>query len=117
MPEMLSPSSAMVGQGLGKDCALVTDGRFSGATHGIMVGHVSPEAFDGGPIAVVNDGDRIVIDTERNDLSFLNVDEDEIQSRLKRWKLGGGGKIHHRSGVLRKYSKMVSSAHYGAVTH
>ena len=117
MPEMLSPSSALVGSGLGKDVALVTDGRFSGATHGIMVGHVTPESQDGGPIAIVQDGDRIVIDTEHNDLSFLDLDSEVIESRLERWRSEGGGKIRHRSGVLRKYANIVSSAHYGAVTH
>ena len=117
MPEMLSPSAALVGSGLGKNVALVTDGRFSGATHGIMVGHVTPEATDGGPIAIIQDGDRIVIDTERNDLSFLDLGSEEIESRLEHWRRQGGGKIQHRSGVLRKYANMVSSAHYGAVTH
>ena len=117
MPEMLSPSSALVGSGLGKDVALVTDGRFSGATHGIMVGHVTPESQDGGPIAIVQDGDRIVIDTEHNDLSFLDLDSEVIESRLERWRSEGGGQIRHRSGVLRKYANIVSSAHYGAVTH
>ena len=107
MPEMLSPSSAIVGIGLGKEVALVTDGRFSGATHGIMVGHVSPEAAQGGPIAVVRDGDRIAIDTTvfleggsstrdgdkggpdgfgREGLSLL-VPQEEIDQRLEDWRV------------------------------
>ncbi len=85
MPEMLRVTAAIVGAGLGKDVALVTDGRFSGATRGFMVGHVAPEAAVGGPIAVVEDGDRVLIDVENGRLDLL-VPEEEIKRRLKNWQ-------------------------------
>lgn len=114
MPEMLSPSAAIVGAGLGADVALVTDGRFSGATHGIMVGHVTPEAVDGGPIAIVRDGDLVRIDTSDATLDLV-VDAGEIDRRLREdWTRPP---VKYENGVLAKYAKTVSSAHYGAVTH
>ena len=86
MLEMLSPTSAIMGKGLGEDVALITDGRFSGGSHGFVVGHVTPEAFDGGPIAIVKNGDRISIDAESNTIS-LEVSDDEIKIRLKSWQM------------------------------
>ena len=113
MPEMLSPGAALVGAGLGKDVPLVTDGRFSGASHGIMIGHVSPEAAEGGPIALVEDGDIITIDVGTKALDLL-VSDDELASRRARWK--PVLKIENPRGVLAKYARQVKSAHYGAVT-
>ena len=112
MREMLSPSSALMGAGLGKDVALVTDGRFSGGTHGIMIGHVSPEAQAGGVIAVVQEGDEIEIDLDRGELN-LNLDEGEIARRLAQWQAPGA---RYPRGVLAKYARLVSSASRGAVT-
>jgi dihydroxy-acid dehydratase len=112
MREMLSPSAALMGAGLGKDVALVTDGRFSGGTHGIMVGHVAPEAQDGGAIAVVRDGDRIAIDPGKRSIS-LELSEAEISGRLSRWK---APEPKYGRGVLGKYSRLVGSASKGAVT-
>ena len=112
MREMLSPSSALMGAGLGKDVALVTDGRFSGGTHGIMIGHVAPEAQVGGVLAVVREGDTIEIDLKRGELN-LNLDEDEIARRLARWQAPA---IRYQRGVLAKYAQLVSSASRGAVT-
>jgi len=114
MPEMLSPSSAIVGTGLGPDVALVTDGRFSGATHGIMVGHVTPEGAEGGPIALVRDGDKIRIDTQKRELSLL-VSDDVLSDRREAWN--PPEPKFRATGVLKKYVRSVSSAHYGAVTH
>lgn len=112
MPEMLSPSSALIGAGLGKTVALVTDGRFSGATHGIMIGHIAPEAADGGPLALVEEGDRIRIDIGSKSLDLL-VDEDTLTRRRATW-VAPATKV--TSGVLRKYANVVKSAHHGAVT-
>ncbi len=84
MPEMLKPTSALMGAGLGKDVALITDGRFSGGTHGFVVGHVVPEAQEGGPIALINDGDIISIDAEKN-LIDVNLSKSELESRRKKW--------------------------------
>jgi dihydroxy-acid dehydratase len=112
MREMLSPSSALMGAGLGKDVALVTDGRFSGGTHGIMIGHVAPEAQAGGVIAVVQEGDEIEIDLERGELN-LNLDEGEIARRLAQWQ---APEARYPRGVLAKYARLVSSASRGAVT-
>ncbi|MDT7903577.1 MAG: dihydroxy-acid dehydratase [Caldivirga sp.] len=112
MPEMLRVTSAIVGAGLGQDVALVTDGRFSGATRGLMVGHVAPEAAVGGPIAVVEDGDRVIIDVENGRLD-LAVPEDEIKRRLSRWQ---PPPPRYRSGLLAKYASLVTSASMGAVT-
>jgi dihydroxy-acid dehydratase len=113
MPEMLSPGAALVGQNLGKKVPLVTDGRFSGASHGIMVGHVTPEAAQGGPLAIVRDGDIIKIDKRKQSLD-LDLSAAEIEARLKAW-VPPPSKC--RNGVLAKYAKLVSSAHTGAVTN
>eukprot|EP01098_Paradermamoeba_levis_P004660 TRINITY_DN1985_c0_g1_i1.p1 TRINITY_DN1985_c0_g1~~TRINITY_DN1985_c0_g1_i1.p1 ORF type:complete len:585 (+),score=189.63 TRINITY_DN1985_c0_g1_i1:58-1812(+) len=112
MPEMLSPGAALVGAGLGKDVALVTDGRFSGASHGIMIGHVTPEAQDGGPIALVANGDVITIDVA-NRLLSIQLSDEELAERKKNW--APPQKNFPRTGVLAKYRKLVTSAHYGAV--
>lgn len=111
MREMLAVTSAVVGQGLDKDVALITDGRFSGATRGIMVGHITPEAFVGGPIAIVKDGDYITIDGEKGVLT-LDVDQNEIEKRLKGWKPPSP---RYESGFLAQYSKLVGSASEGAI--
>ncbi len=112
MREMLSPSAALMGVGLGKDVALITDGRFSGGTHGIMVGHISPEAAVGGPIALVAEGDMIDIDVTKREINIL-VDEKEMQERKKKWKVPIP---RYMRGVLAKYAKLVGSASKGAVT-
>jgi dihydroxy-acid dehydratase len=110
MPEMLSPGAALVGQGLGPHVALVTDGRFSGASHGIMIGHVTPEARDGGPLAVVRDGDIVRIDTKAQTLD-LAISTEEIAARLKAWS---PPPEKATKGTLAKYTKLVQSAHLGA---
>ena len=112
MREMLSPTSAIMGKGLGQDVALITDGRFSGGSHGFVVGHVTPEAQQGGPIAIVEDGDEIVIDAESNQLT-LNLQQAEIDARLARWQ---APPLRYRRGVLAKYARAVNSASLGAVT-
>jgi dihydroxy-acid dehydratase len=112
MREMLAVTGAMKGAGRGADAALVTDGRFSGGTHGYCVGHVSPEAVDGGPIAFVEDGDRIVIDAGRHTLDLL-VDDAELASRKSDWKLP---EPRYTSGVLAKYAKLAQGAEHGAIT-
>jgi dihydroxy-acid dehydratase len=112
MPEMLGITSAIVGRGLGDSVALVTDGRFSGATRGLMIGHVAPEAAHGGPIAVVRDGEVITIDVDARTLA-LDVDEAELAHRLAAWT---PPEPRARSGVLAKYARSVSSAARGAVT-
>jgi dihydroxy-acid dehydratase len=112
MPEMLRVTAALVGAGLGETVAMVTDGRFSGATKGIMVGHVAPEAAAGGPIAYVSDGDRIVIDTEKGALSLL-VPQAEIERRMKTTELKPP---KAQTGLLAKYASLVASASMGAVT-
>ncbi|MFZ4700647.1 MAG: dihydroxy-acid dehydratase [Candidatus Methylumidiphilus sp.] len=112
MREMLSPTSAVMGKGLGKDVALITDGRFSGGTHGFVVGHITPEAFVGGPLAVVENGDKITIDAETHELT-LHVDADVVSRRLAQWQQP---KRRYERGVLAKYAKLVSSASEGAVT-
>jgi dihydroxy-acid dehydratase len=112
MREMLSPSSALMGAGLGKSVALVTDGRFSGGTHGIMIGHVAPEAQVGGVIAVVQEGDVVEIDLKRGELN-LRLDQEEISRRLAQWQCP---EPRYRRGVLAKYAMLVSSASQGAVT-
>ena len=112
MREMLSPSSALMGAGLGKDVALVTDGRFSGGTHGIMIGHVAPEAQAGGVLAAVVEGDTIEIDLDRGELNLM-LPEGEIAKRLAQWQ---APKARYKSGVLAKYATLVSSASRGAVT-
>ena len=114
MPEMLSPGSALLGAGLGKDVALITDGRFSGASHGIMVGHVTPEAADGGPMAAVHDGDRVEIDLVAGTLRVAELEDDgELERRMADWQPPPPPK----RGVLAKYARNVRSAHYGATTH
>jgi dihydroxy-acid dehydratase len=112
MREMLSPTSAVMGRGLGKEVALITDGRFSGGTHGFVVGHITPEAFDGGPLAIVKNGDVITIDAERRTIDLL-VSQSEIRKRLKSWKRP---KPRYRRGVLAKYAAHVTTASLGAVT-
>ena len=112
MREMLSPTSAIMGKGLGKDVALVTDGRFSGGTHGFVVGHITPEAYVGGALAIVENGDSITIDAENNVLT-LHVDENEIARRLTKWQQPAP---RYTRGVLAKYAKLVNSASLGAVT-
>jgi len=112
MREMLSTTAALVGQGLGKKVAMVTDGRFSGGTRGFMVGHVAPEAYVGGPIALVKDGDEITIDTETN-LIDLHVSEKELESRRNQWSKP---KPNYTTGALAKYATLVGSAANGAIT-
>lgn len=112
MQEMLSPTSAIMGRGLGNDVALMTDGRFSGGSHGFVVGHVTPEAADGGPIALVENGDQITIDAEQN-LMTLHVDNAELARRKALWV---APEPKYKRGVLAKFIKQVSSASLGAVT-
>ena len=112
MREMLSPTGAIMGKGLGKDVALITDGRFSGGSHGFVVGHVTPEAAVGGPIAIIRDGDGITIDAENRTLN-LNVPQEEIDARLSNWTAPAPKETR---GVLAKYAKLVCSASEGAVT-
>ncbi|XP_064384049.1 dihydroxy-acid dehydratase-like [Halichondria panicea] len=113
MPEMLSPGSALVGAGLGKTVPLVTDGRFSGASHGIMIGHVTPEAFVGGPIALVENGDMISIDAVNRRVD-LEVSKEVLTARKACWKIPQ--ERQKVKGLLAKYRRSVSSAHTGAVT-
>ncbi|MHC8411791.1 dihydroxy-acid dehydratase [Pseudomonas sp. Hz4] len=112
MREMLSPTSAVMGKGLGKDVALITDGRFSGGSHGFVVGHITPEAFDGGPIALIEDGDKITIDAETRQIT-VDVSDTELAERKTRWVRP---ESKYKRGVLAKYAKTVSSASEGAVT-
>ncbi len=112
MPEMLKPTSMIIGAGLGKEVALITDGRFSGGTHGFVVGHISPEAQVGGPLALVEDGDEIEIDIHHNLLN-LNCSQKELDSRSNNWY---APKLKETKGTLYKYSKMVSSASKGCIT-
>ena len=112
MREMLSPTSAIMGKGLGKEVALITDGRFSGGSHGFVVGHITPEAFVGGPLAIVRTGDPITIDAASREIS-LNIPAKEIKSRRAKWK---APTPRYTRGVLAKYAKLVNSAHLGAVT-
>jgi len=112
MREMLSPTGAIMGKGLGDKVALITDGRFSGGSHGFVVGHVSPEAAVGGPLALVHDGDKITIDAKKRTLD-LNVSAAELKRRRAKWV---APKSIAKKGVLAKYVREVSSASYGAVT-
>tara|TARA_R110002110_G_scaffold413729_1_gene641603 strand:- start:92701 stop:94374 length:1674 start_codon:yes stop_codon:yes gene_type:complete len=112
MREMLSPTSALMGKGLGSDVALITDGRFSGGSHGFVVGHITPEASEGGPIAVIEDGDEIVIDAEACDIT-VKLSAAEIEKRLADWQ---PPPPRYTRGLLAKYAKTVSSASEGAVT-
>jgi dihydroxy-acid dehydratase len=111
MPEMLAPTGALIGQGLGESVGLITDGRFSGGTWGMVVGHVAPEAFDGGTIALVHEGDIITIDAHQL-LLQLNVPEDEIARRRAAWKRP---EPRYTRGVLGKFAKNAASASKGAV--
>jgi len=112
MREMLATTAALVGQGLGKKVAMVTDGRFSGGTRGFMVGHVAPEAYVGGPIALVKNGDKITIDTETNTLD-IHVSEEELETRRKQWSKP---EPNYKTGALAKYATLVGSAANGAIT-
>ena len=111
MREMLSPTAAIVGKGLGDKVAFLTDGRFSGGTHGFVVGHISPEAHIGGPLAFVHEGDIISINAETNEIN-LEVPEETLKIRKENWIKP----IENEQGVLNKYCKMVTSASKGAVT-
>jgi len=113
MREMLSTTSAIYGQGMGERVALITDGRFSGATRGFCVGHVSPEAAVGGPIALLRDGDRIVIDAEQGTLEVA-LSAEELERRRAQWT---PRETIYASGALWKYAQLVGPAHEGAVTH
>lgn len=112
MPEMLTPTSAIMGAGLGKDVALITDGRFSGGSHGFIVGHVTPEAQEGGPIALLRDGDRITIDAEQNTLS-VDLSDEELSKRRSAWKMPP---YKASRGTLAKYIRLVKNASLGCVT-
>ena len=112
MREMLSPTSAINGRGLSKEVALITDGRFSGGSHGFVIGHITPEAFEGGPIALLEDGDEIEIDAEAQTISVV-IDDDTLERRRENWKQP---KPYTDRGVLAKYARLVSSASLGAVT-
>ncbi|MSR66624.1 MAG: dihydroxy-acid dehydratase, partial [Pedosphaera sp.] len=112
MREMLGPTSAIMGRGLGKEVALITDGRFSGGTRGFVVGHITPEASVGGPLALIEEGDSITIDAEKRALS-LAVSAKILAARKKKWK---APKPRYTRGVLAKYAHLVTSATYGAVT-
>ena len=112
MPEMLMPTSILMGAGLGQEVALLTDGRFSGGSHGFIIGHVTPEAQDGGPIALVEDGDLIAIDAKENRID-LEVAPEEIARRKKAW---GAPPLKATRGTLYRYIKDVKSASEGCVT-
>ncbi|GGX88467.1 dihydroxy-acid dehydratase [Litchfieldella qijiaojingensis] len=112
MREMLTPTSAIMGRGLGSEVALITDGRFSGGSHGFVVGHITPEAFDGGPIALVQDGDKITIDAEADTID-VHISDEELMRRRAAWRQP---EPRYTRGVLSKYAKTVSSASTGAVT-
>jgi dihydroxy-acid dehydratase len=112
MPEMLKPTSAIIGAGLGKSVALITDGRFSGGTHGFVVGHITPEAYDGGGIALVQDNDIIELDAVKNTIN-LKVDEKILAERRKNWKQPA---LKATKGILFKYAQSVKSADKGCVT-
>jgi dihydroxy-acid dehydratase len=112
MPEMLAPTSAIIGKGLGETVGLITDGRFSGGTWGMVVGHVAPEAFVGGTIALVHEGDSITIDA-LNQLIQLNVSEPELAERRLLWRAPAP---RYTRGVLAKYAALASSASKGAIT-
>ena len=112
MPEMLKPTAAVVGAGLGKDVALITDGRFSGGSHGFVVGHITPEAQEGGPLAIIEDGDIIAINAKNNTLS-VKLSDAEIEDRKRRWKKPA---YKFNKGVLKKYINSVATASEGCVT-
>ncbi len=113
MREMLAVTAALVGKGLGEEVGLITDGRFSGGTHGLVVGHISPEAFDGGNIALLRNGDMITIDS-RTQILHVDLSEEELTNRRKEWKQP---ELRFKSGVLAKYAKLVQSATNGAITN
>jgi dihydroxy-acid dehydratase len=112
MREMLHVTAALVGEGLGDEVALITDGRFSGATHGLMVGHIAPEAFRGGPIALLHDGDMVTVDVEARRLD-MDVDPGELDRRRSEWRQP---EPRYTSGVFAKYAATVGSASEGART-
>ena len=112
MPEMLTPTSAIMGAGLGKDVALITDGRFSGGSHGFLVGHITPEAQEGGPIALIRTGDRITIDAEKN-LLLVDLSEQEFAARRETWRMPP---FKSTRGTLAKYIRLVKNASFGCVT-
>jgi dihydroxy-acid dehydratase len=112
MPEMLTPTSAIVGAGLGKDVALITDGRFSGGSHGFLVGHITPEAQEGGPIALLENGDTVTIDATKNSLD-LTLSESQLQERKERWT---APPYKANRGTLAKYIRLVKDASVGCVT-
>jgi dihydroxy-acid dehydratase len=112
MPEMLKVTSAVMGAGLGKSVAMITDGRFSGGTHGFVIGHITPEAQVGGPLAVVQNGDQITIDAVSNRIEVA-LSAEEITARLATWK---APPLKYTRGVLWKYTRLVSSASKGCVT-
>lgn len=112
MREMLTPTSAIMGRGLGSEVALITDGRFSGGSHGFVVGHVTPEAIDGGPLALVEDGDTITIDAEADTIDVA-LSNEELERRRAAWR---APEPRYTRGVLAKYARTVSSASTGAVT-
>jgi dihydroxy-acid dehydratase len=109
---MLKPTGVLMGAGLGNDCALITDGRFSGATRGFVVGHIVPEAQSGGPLALVQDGDEITIDAENNSLN-ANISDEELEKRRQSWT---EPKLKYESGALYKYARDVQDASHGCVT-
>jgi len=113
MREMLAVTAALVGEGLGDSVALLTDGRFSGATHGFMAGHVAPEAPRGGPIAAVRDGDTVVFDVERRELN-VDLSEEEIAERIAAYE---SPPAVYTNGVLGKYARLVQGAETGAITN
>jgi dihydroxy-acid dehydratase len=113
MREMLSTTSAIYGQGMGEQVALITDGRFSGATRGFCIGHVGPEAAVGGPIALVKNGDRIVIDADKGTIDLV-IPDAELAARKAAW---APRKTDYNAGAIWKYAQLVGPAHLGAVTH
>lgn len=110
---LVTPTSAIMGAGLGKDVAMLTDGRFSGGSHGFIIGHITPEAQVGGPIALVQDGDRITVDAEKNRIDFLDVTPQELATRRATWQ---APPLKATRGTLFKYIKSVKSASEGCVT-
>ncbi|KAI9762974.1 MAG: dihydroxy-acid dehydratase ilv3 [Chaenotheca gracillima] len=113
MPEMLKPSSAIMGAGLGQDVALITDGRFSGGSHGFLIGHIVPEAQEGGPIALAQNGDEITIDAETRRLDLSSVSEQELAARRAKWQAPA---LKYQQGTLFEYAKLVKDASHGCVT-
>ena len=111
MPEMLAPTGALIGQGLGESVGLITDGRFSGGTWGMVVGHVAPEAYEGGNIALIHEGDSVTIDAHQL-LLQLNVDDAELKRRRAGWKAPAP---RYKRGVLAKFARNAASASFGAV--